>query len=856
MKRYNRYSLIKGFLFLGLLLISSLGYAQSTVVSGTVTDNLGQVWSNGSITAVFYGTPGYPPPFNWSGGTYNPYPPTVTLSATGTFSITLPSNNAIAPGGSQWTFTVCPNATFTCASVNIPLTTPTLNISTNLTAVIGSTITQPIVQPTPVDSAYGNSEVKTPPAWGHLYFDTSLKALKVWNGISWVQLATGGLAPTIQATTSVLKGDGIGNALAAVDGTDFLSPLTGVAFNPLVTQKVTQPPGTSLNINTLNTVFYSNNYTTLPLAIAAACNGTNPGTLILPVGVITITAALPIPANCTITGQGSSKTIVQANATLTGVVFAINTANVILRNFTLDGNRASNSNAVDCLDITTGATNVYVDGVTRANCLNQGTLIAGNVSYITLINGSAFNSGPTTASSQGTAGITISVGPSSHIAIINEHIFSNSAGINVTNSTTSGQDMADMNFTGNIINNNANDAIVISTTTFTGGNITGIRVENNEIFCNGWPPNGTGFPTSCNATIGISQNGATASGGGVGVDLIQQGTARIVRPIVSGNNIHDNMFEGLSPTTNVTPIVNTSGLIVTWVSGPQFDTTMVAGEVLTINGVNYALASVSSATSLTLATGAGTQTGVITNFPAYMGAMISNNTVARSGNNSIGTGVGPCFYEQYTNGDIYTGNIATNCNFEGFENLYGNFVSYTGDKAYGNNISGSSGRNAGFINYGGVGNTYVNIAANDPSSSPTQTIGIIINALAKNSLVVSSALIAATPISNLSSTTSQILNGGFIPNLGISSNGPGFKHVVLTLNGTGSVLNQQSSTTLTWTTPFIDNSYTLSCTLESASNTASIGINNKTASGAIVIMTNIAANANSGFADCIAVHAF
>lgn len=252
MIRYNHYSLIRGFALLaGLLIISSLGYAQSTVVSGTVTDNLGQVWSNGSITAVFYGTPGYPPPFNWSGGSYNPYPPTVTLSPTGIFSITLPSNNAIAPGGSQWTFTVCPNATFTCASVNIPLTTSTIDISSLLTAAIGSTIIQPIVQPTPVNSAYGNSEVKTPPAWGHLFFDTTLKALKFWNGTTWVQLSTGP-TPTITATTSVLKGDGAGNAVAAVDGTDYLSPVTGVKLTSGTTQTVSQGAGTSLLVNNIN----------------------------------------------------------------------------------------------------------------------------------------------------------------------------------------------------------------------------------------------------------------------------------------------------------------------------------------------------------------------------------------------------------------------------------------------------------------------------------------------------------------------------------------------------------------------------------------------------------------------------
>lgn len=71
---------------------------------------------------------------------------------------------------------------------------------------------------------------------------------------------------------------------------------------------------------------------------------------------------------------------------------------------------------------------------------------------------------------------------------------------------------------------------------------------------------------------------------------------------------------GYSPATGV---VNTSGTTVSWVSGTQFTAFIVPGETgvwngsqIQIAGVLYQIVSCISATSLTIATSAGTQTGV------------------------------------------------------------------------------------------------------------------------------------------------------------------------------------------------------------------------------------------------------
>jgi len=93
-----------------LLLISfflaSSAFAQSTTVSGTVSDADSQTWNNGTIRFDFSGGN---PPYTWTGGTLNPNTPiTATLTSTGTYSASVPDNNQIFPIGSRWKVTTCP----------------------------------------------------------------------------------------------------------------------------------------------------------------------------------------------------------------------------------------------------------------------------------------------------------------------------------------------------------------------------------------------------------------------------------------------------------------------------------------------------------------------------------------------------------------------------------------------------------------------------------------------------------------------------------------------------------------------------------------------------------------------------
>lgn len=78
--------------------------------------------------------------------------------------------------------------------------------------------------------------------------------------------------------------------------------------------------------------------------------------------------------------------------------------------------------------------------------------------------------------------------------------------------------------------------------------------------------------------------------------------------------------------TKSTGVVNTNGTAVVWVSGDKFDSRW-AGQPVTINGVQYAVASVATDESLTLYSTAGVQAGVTYAFYRVYGATAPQSVV-------------------------------------------------------------------------------------------------------------------------------------------------------------------------------------------------------------------------------------
>jgi hypothetical protein len=122
-----------------MLLHASGAFAQSTTVSGTITDSGSQAWFAGTIQFLFRPAASNPSAqYMWNGAPFSssstfPQNP-LSLDSTGSFSgLSIPSNTAIAPAGSQWAVTVCPAATVpNCYTQLLTITGSTQNISSQV----------------------------------------------------------------------------------------------------------------------------------------------------------------------------------------------------------------------------------------------------------------------------------------------------------------------------------------------------------------------------------------------------------------------------------------------------------------------------------------------------------------------------------------------------------------------------------------------------------------------------------------------------------------------------------------------------------------------------------------------------
>ncbi len=178
---------------LALLPVALLG--QSTTTTATITDTPdGSVWAGGVYQIQF--VPGSPPTCTWSGGTltlqFNG-----TLGSSGAFSVSLPSNSSISCPGNQWAFTMCPNATTGCFTVNTTVT----GASQSLTTLLSTAAASPRFPASPQAYGYTTAEVNSTPKPGWQFFNTTPSAspqCSQWTGSAWQSCGGLGSSTVVQ----------------------------------------------------------------------------------------------------------------------------------------------------------------------------------------------------------------------------------------------------------------------------------------------------------------------------------------------------------------------------------------------------------------------------------------------------------------------------------------------------------------------------------------------------------------------------------------------------------------------------------------------------------------------------------
>lgn len=186
-----------------MVLLSTFAFAQTSNVTATLTDPDGQTWNDGTYTINFVPTPGVPGPFTWNGGQSFTKQYTGSFSNLGVLAISLPSSNFIAPAGSTWRFTLCPNASFQCTDVVLPVTGAAPNLSVALSSLL------PAIRFAPGLHSFGylDVEVGTPaePLYpGALYWNVTSSVERQWTGVAWINFAgsSGGTVTTFSVVNS------------------------------------------------------------------------------------------------------------------------------------------------------------------------------------------------------------------------------------------------------------------------------------------------------------------------------------------------------------------------------------------------------------------------------------------------------------------------------------------------------------------------------------------------------------------------------------------------------------------------------------------------------------------------------
>lgn len=210
------------FLSFILFVLVSLAQSQTTSVTATVQYPDGQVFANGTVTAIFTPVPGGIAQGGYLlNGSAFLYTVTGIMNGSGTFTITLTDDTVVRPLGGKWNFVLCSQASVQCSTSLQDVSGASLNLSTRINADIKPLLASPLDIP----RYYVDTEVATNSVGGQIYYNIPGTGLRCWSGVIWTDCSGSGGGsvitgvvgePAIYKTTS-----SVGSSNQTIDASAF-----------------------------------------------------------------------------------------------------------------------------------------------------------------------------------------------------------------------------------------------------------------------------------------------------------------------------------------------------------------------------------------------------------------------------------------------------------------------------------------------------------------------------------------------------------------------------------------------------------------------------------------------------------
>ncbi len=205
MKKYFFY--IIGLIFVSCLYTQGQCVGNCTTVTATLQDSSIQTWSNAIIQTIIVPPFGNPAPLLNNGVPIAVPHSTISADGSGVFTISLDDNSKVTPGGSQWQFILCPNATVTnCTIVTLGISGASVNISTQL----NNALIVPVVNTVPtIYRGYNDTEALG--GQGAIYWRVSDNTLRgcelvICPGSGWIAIGGGGGGGAMNISPGVALG--------------------------------------------------------------------------------------------------------------------------------------------------------------------------------------------------------------------------------------------------------------------------------------------------------------------------------------------------------------------------------------------------------------------------------------------------------------------------------------------------------------------------------------------------------------------------------------------------------------------------------------------------------------------------